>query len=38
MLVENDKFDRFVQACKKSSKPNKALRDAAKLAQEQGFY
>lgn len=37
MVVENDKFDRFMRACDKSAKPNKALRDAAKLAQKQGF-
>jgi uncharacterized protein (DUF1778 family) len=37
MQIENDKFDRFMQACEKSAKPNKALRDAAKLAQKHAF-
>ena len=29
MTVENDVFDRFMQACSKARKPNKALKEAA---------
>lgn len=37
ITLENDIFDRFVDACDKAAKPNKALQDAATLAKEQGF-
>lgn len=35
--VENDVFDRFIQACDEAKKPNRALRDAALYAKEQGI-
>jgi uncharacterized protein (DUF1778 family) len=35
--VENDVFDRFIQACDEAKKPNKALLDAALYAKEQGI-
>lgn len=37
ITVENDVFDRFVEACDKATKPNQALQDAATFTQEQGF-
>jgi uncharacterized protein (DUF1778 family) len=37
MTLENDIFDRFVEACNNAQKPNKALRDAAKYTKEHGF-
>lgn len=33
----DDVFDRFVAACDKATRPNKALRDAAAFAKEKGF-
>ena len=35
--VENDVFDRFIQACDEVKKPNKALIDAALYTKEQGI-
>lgn len=37
ITVENDIFDRFVEACDKVDKPNKALQDAASFTKAQGF-
>ncbi len=37
MTLENDIFDRFIEACNNAKKPNKALRDAARFTKEQGF-
>ena len=37
ITLENDIFDQFVDACDKADKPNKALKDAASFAKEQGF-
>jgi len=35
--LEDDIFDRFVDACDKAAKPNKALQDAAAFSKQQGF-
>ncbi|MCP4721194.1 MAG: DUF1778 domain-containing protein [Desulfobacteraceae bacterium] len=37
IIVENDIFDRFLSACEKTQKPNKALLDATSFAKEQGI-
>ncbi len=37
ITLENDIFDRFVDACDNAAKPNKALQDAATFTKEQGF-
>lgn len=37
MTVENDIFDRFMNACEKANKPNQALRDAVAFTREQGI-
>jgi uncharacterized protein (DUF1778 family) len=37
MTVKDDIFDVFWDACKKSRKPNKALRDAADFTKKQGI-
>lgn len=37
ITLENDLFDRFVEACDKADKPNKALQDAATFTKAQGF-
>ena len=37
MTVENDIFDRFMQACDEAKKPNQALLDAAAYAKAQGI-
>jgi len=37
MAVEDDIFDRFLNACEKASRPNQALADAAKLTKELGI-
>lgn len=37
VIVENDIFDRFINACNKAGKPNHALASAAKFVEEQGF-
>ena len=37
ITIENDIFDRFMDACKKVRKPNKALLDAAAFTKEQGI-
>jgi uncharacterized protein (DUF1778 family) len=37
MTVEDDLFDRFVDACAKAGKPDKALRDALDFTKKQGF-
>lgn len=37
ITLENDLFDRFVEACDKADKPNKALQDAATYTKAQGF-
>lgn len=37
ITVENDVFDRFMDACNKASKPNSALTHAVQFAKEQGF-
>ncbi len=37
IVVENDIFDRFISACEKTKKPNKALLDAASFTREQGL-
>ena len=35
--VENDVFDRFMDACNKAGKPNPELTNAVQFAKEQGF-
>ena len=35
ITVEDDVFDRFMQACKEARKPNKALQDALVFTREQ---
>lgn len=37
ITVEDDIFDRFMDACKKARKPNKALRDAVAYTKKQGI-
>jgi uncharacterized protein (DUF1778 family) len=37
ITVEDDIFDRFMNACQETRKPNKALMDAVSLAREQGI-
>ena len=37
IVVDNDVFDRFWNACNKTIKPNKALADANQFAKEHGF-
>jgi uncharacterized protein (DUF1778 family) len=37
MVVEDDIFDRFLNACETSSKPNQALLDAAHLTKKLGI-
>lgn len=37
ITVENDVFDRFVNACREARKPNKALLDAASFTKEHGI-
>ena len=37
ITVENDIFDRFVNACEKASEPNKALLDAVAYTRKQGI-
>ncbi|KLV07868.1 MULTISPECIES: DUF1778 domain-containing protein [Photobacterium] len=37
MTVQNDVFDRFMDACDKAEAPNQALRDAAAFTEENGF-
>jgi uncharacterized protein (DUF1778 family) len=37
ITVENDVFDRFMNACEEARKPNKALLDAASFTKEQGI-
>ncbi|MGR5064641.1 type II toxin-antitoxin system TacA family antitoxin [Photobacterium sp. DNB22_13_2] len=37
ITLENDAFDRFVEACDKAKSPNKALLDAVNFADEKGF-
>ncbi len=37
MTVENNIFDRFVDACDKAKNPNKALLDAAAYTKKQGI-
>ncbi|MEE9326869.1 MAG: DUF1778 domain-containing protein [Cocleimonas sp.] len=37
MTLENDIFDRFVEACDKADKPNKALKSAVAFTQQQGY-
>jgi len=37
MVVKEDIFDYFVDACEKAGKPNKALRDAAAYTKKQGI-
>ena len=37
MTLENDIFDRFVEACNKVDKPNKALENAVAFTQQQGY-
>jgi len=37
ITVENDVFDRFMNACQETRKPNKALQDAAKYTKEQSI-
>ncbi len=34
MVIENNCFDQFMQACDKAKLPNKALKDAAKLTKK----
>ena len=34
IVVEDDVFDRFMQACEENRKPNKALRDAVKFTKQ----
>jgi uncharacterized protein (DUF1778 family) len=35
IIVKNDIFDVFIDACEKTQKPNKALLDAASFTREQ---
>jgi uncharacterized protein (DUF1778 family) len=35
IVVKSDIFDRFMLACDRSSKPNKALKDAAEFTKDQ---
>jgi len=35
IIVEDDVFDRFMQACEEAQKPNKALHDALAFTREQ---
>ena len=37
IVVDNDVFDMFWNACNKTIKPNKALADANQFAKEHGF-
>ncbi len=37
MTLENDIFDRFVEACDKADKPNKTLESAVAFTQQQGY-
>jgi len=37
IVVDNDVFDMFWNACNKTVQPNKALADASQFAKEQGF-
>lgn len=37
VTVENNIFDRFLNACNKTQKPNKALLDAATFTKKQGI-
>ena len=37
MTVKNDIFDRFMDACEKANRPNKALSDAAEFTKKQGI-
>lgn len=37
IIVKNSAFDLFWAACNKASKPNKALKEAAQYARDQGF-
>lgn len=37
MIIEDDIFDLFINACAKARKPNKALRDAATFAENKGI-
>jgi len=37
IVVDNDVFDMFWNACNKTIKPNKALVDASQFAKEHGF-
>ncbi|MGF1734389.1 DUF1778 domain-containing protein [Photobacterium satsumensis] len=37
ITVDNDAFDRFVEACDKAKAPNKALLDAVDFADDKGF-
>ena len=37
ITLKNDIFDRFVDACNKTEKPNKALQDAAIFTKKQGY-
>jgi uncharacterized protein (DUF1778 family) len=34
MIIEDDCFDKFMQACDKATSPNQALKDAAKLTKK----
>lgn len=34
MTIENDRFDKFMQACDGAKSPNQALKDAAKLTKD----
>jgi len=37
IVVENDIFDRFMNACERAARPNRALRDAANFTREHGI-
>ena len=37
IIIENDVFDRFMSACEKTRKPNKALLDARSFTKEKGI-
>jgi len=37
ITLENDIFDRFIEACDKADKPNKTLKDAVTFTQQQGY-
>jgi len=37
ITIENNAFDKFIEACDKAETPNKALLEAARFTKENGF-